>query len=247
VICYAATVASLVYTAGFLVNVGVPKSIDTAPVGAVGRAVLIDLGLLGVFALQHSIMARRGFKRLWTRVVPTEIERSTYCLCSAAALSLLMWKWQPLGGTIWHVEAPALRAVLLAINVLGWVLVFSSTFLINHFDLFGLRQVWLHLRGRPYTPVRFTEPAFYRVVRHPLYVGMLLATWATPEMTVAHLFFAAAVAGYILVGIQLEERDLIHEHGTSYAAYRRRVPMLLPRLRGRGAGHAGLEADRTAA
>jgi len=244
IVCYAATVASLVYAAGFLANLGVPKSIDTAPTVGTLQAVLIDVGLLGVFAVQHSLMARRWFKRMWTKVVPTVIERSTYCLFSAAALSLLMAGWQPMGGTIWDVQTPALRLALHAASLLGWVLLYYSTFLINHFDLFGLRQVWLHLRGRAYTPVRFAEPPLYRWVRHPLYLGMLLAVWATPVMTVAHLVFAVGVAGYILVGIQFEERDLLHEHGTAYAAYRRRVPMLLPR---RNRTRTAAETGRAAA
>lgn len=247
VACYAATVLALVYAAGFIANVGVPKSIDTAPSMHAMKAVLIDLGLLGLFAVQHSVMARRGFKRLWTRVVPAPIERSTFCLFAAAALGLMMWKWQPMGGTVWTVESPAVRIVLYGVGLLGWALVYCSSFLINHFELFGLRQVWLHLRGRPYTPVRFSEPALYRVVRHPLYLGLILAAWSTPVMTAAHLLFAVGVAGYILVGIRFEERDLVHEHGTRYAAYRRRVPMLLPRLgRGRRAT-ASAGADRAAA
>jgi protein-S-isoprenylcysteine O-methyltransferase Ste14 len=240
VVCYAATVASLVYAAGFIANIGVPKSIDTAPTADTLRAILTNVALLGVFAVQHSVMARQGFKRIWTRIVPTTIERSTYCLFSAAALGLLMWKWQPLGGMIYHVDVPALRYVLWGLNVLGWVLVYYSSFLINHFDLFGLRQVWLNLRGKPYTPLAFKAPALYRWVRHPLYVGLLLAVWATPTMTVTHLLFAVGVLGYILVGIQFEERDLIANLGTRYAAYRRRVPMLWPALRPRNLAKAGV-------
>jgi len=231
VICYAATVGSLLYTAGFLANIGVPKSIDSAPTAPLMTAILINVGLLGVFAVQHSVMARQGFKRMWTKIVPKEIERSTYCLFSAAALSLLMWKWSPLGGVIWEAENPALRYGLMGVSLVGWVILYYSSFLINHFDLFGLRHVWLQLRGKPYTPVKFREPTLYRFVRHPLYVGMLMAVWATPTMTVAHLFFGIGVLGYILVGIQFEERDLISEHGTSYAEYRRRVPMLVPKMK----------------
>jgi len=230
-ICYAATVASLVYAAGFVANIGVPKSIDTAPTTDTLRAVLTNVALLGVFAVQHSVMARRGFKRWWTKIVPTTIERSTYCLFSAAALGLLMWKWQPMGGMIWQTDVPALRYGLYGLSLVGWVILYYSSFLINHFDLFGLRQVWMNLRGQKYKPLRFTEPVLYRYLRHPLYLGMLLAVWATPVMTVAHLFFAVGVLGYILVGIQFEERDLLHNLGARYASYRRRVPMLLPRLK----------------
>ncbi len=231
VICYAATVASLVYAAGFIANIGVPKSIDTAPSSNILTALLVDLGLLGIFALQHSIMARPGFKNWWTRVVPETIERSTYCLASSAALGLMMWMWQPMGGTIWHIEMTGLRYALFGISLIGWVVVYYSSFLINHFDLFGMRQVWLHLFGKPYTALKFDEPVLYRYVRHPLYFGLLLAVWATPTMTAAHLFFAVGVLGYILVGIQLEERDLVANLGATYASYRRRVPMLVPKFK----------------
>ena len=239
VLCYAATVASLVYAAGFLANIGVPKSIDTAPTADTLRAVLTNLGLLGVFAVQHSVMARQGFKRLWTKIVPRTVERSTYCLFSAAALGLLMWQWQPMGGTIWHVEAAWARYLLFGLSLVGWVGVYYSSFLINHFDLFGLRQVWLHLRGREYTPLAFQTPTLYKWIRHPLYLGLTLAVWATPDMTVTHLLFAVGVLGYIIVGIQFEERDLIASLGTRYAAYRRAVPMLLPLLRPKKLAKAG--------
>ena len=230
-ICYGATVASLVYAAGFIANIGVPKSIDTAPTTDTMRAILTNAGLLGIFAVQHSVMARRSFKKMWTKVVPETIERSTFCLFSAAALGLLMWKWQPMGGMIWETNVPALKYSLFGLSLVGWVMVYYSSFLINHFDLFGMRQVWLSLRGKPYTPLKFNEPTLYRYMRHPLYLGLLLAIWATPVMTVAHLFFAVGVLGYILVGIQLEERDLIANLGATYASYRRRVPMLLPRFK----------------
>lgn len=230
-VCYTATVAALIYAAGFLANIGVPKSIDTAPTTDTLRAILTNLGLLGVFAVQHSVMARPGFKKMWTKIVPETIERSTFCLFAAAALGLLMWKWQPMGGMIWQTDVPVLKYGLYGLSLVGWVIVYYSSFLINHFDLFGLRQVWLNLRGKPYTQLKFTEPTLYKYMRHPLYVGLLLAVWATPVMTVAHLFFAVGVLGYILVGIQLEERDLIANLGATYASYRRRVPMLLPRFK----------------
>jgi protein-S-isoprenylcysteine O-methyltransferase Ste14 len=230
-ICYAASVAALVYAAGFIANIGVPRSIDSAPAASFLNALLIDLALLGVFAIQHSVMARAAFKRRWTKIVPKPIERSTYCLMSAAALGLLMWQWRPMGGMIWDVGNPTMRMAIYGISLVGWAILYYSSFLINHFDLFGLRQVWLYLTGKPYTPVVFREPTLYRYVRHPLYVGMLTAVWATPTMTVAHLVFAIGVLGYILVGIRFEEHDLVAEHGKPYAEYRRRVPMLVPSVR----------------
>jgi protein-S-isoprenylcysteine O-methyltransferase Ste14 len=173
-------------------------------------------------------MARPWFKRAWTRIVPPPIERSTYVLLSSAALGLLFWFWRPMGGEVWSVETPALRAVLLGLFAFGWALVLASTILINHFDLFGLRQVWLYLVDRPYERLRFVTPGPYRLVRHPLYVGWLFAFWMTPTMTLAHLVFAVATTLYILLAIQFEERDLVREHGAAYEAYRRRVPMLVP-------------------
>jgi protein-S-isoprenylcysteine O-methyltransferase Ste14 len=176
-------------------------------------------------------MARPAFKRWWTQIVPPAAERSTYVLFSSLALILLFWQWRPIGGVVWNVDDPALRTVLHAIFAAGWLTVLITTFLINHFDLFGLRQVWLHLRGQPYRPLPFTTPGPYRHVRHPLYVGWLLAFWATPTMTLAHFVFAAATTAYILIAIRFEERDLEDAHGPSYGEYRRQVPMLVPRLR----------------
>jgi protein-S-isoprenylcysteine O-methyltransferase Ste14 len=224
---YALFFVTFLYAAGFVGNFVVPKTLDGDPTGPFGTALLIDLGLLALFAVQHSVMARPAFKRAWTRIVPEPVERSTYVLASSLALILLFWLWQPLGGVVWDVENPVGRAILWSGFAFGWLLVLLTTFLINHFDLFGLRQVWLHLRGRPYTPLTFGTPGPYRLVRHPLYVGWLFAFWATPTMTVTHLVFAVMTTAYILVAIQLEERDLVAAH-PEYVSYRRRVPMLIP-------------------
>jgi len=227
-VCYVLFLATFLYAVGFVGDIVVPKAIDGPPAGGFWPSLAIDALLLAVFAVQHSVMARRWFKERWTRIVPWTVERSTYVLFASAALALLMWQWRPLGGEVWRVEAAPARWLLWALFALGWTLVLYATFLINHFDLFGLRQVWLALRGRPYTRSHFGTPGPYRLVRHPLYLGFLLAFWATPHMTVTHLVFALATTGYILVAIQLEERDLVREHGEAYASYRRRVPMLLP-------------------
>ncbi len=228
VICYAIFFATFLYAIGFIGNFLVPKTIDGAPQQAWTEALLINLLLLGVFAIQHSVMARPAFKRWLTRIVPAEAERSTYVLMSSLALILLFWQWQPLGGVIWNVQDPIGQAVLYSLYGFGWALLLVSTFLINHFDLFGLRQVWLQLIGKPYTTLRFVTPGPYRMVRHPLYVGWLFAFWATPTMTVTHLVFALATTAYILIAIQLEERDLVAIHGKDYTDYRQRVPMLIP-------------------
>lgn len=226
---YLAFLASFLYAIGFIGNFGVPKSMDSSSTTTWQRALLIDLGLLLLFAIQHSVMARRSFKNLITRVVPVEVERSTYVLASSVALLLLFWKWQPLGGTVWAIENIVGRGVLYGGYAFGWLLVLAATFAINHFDLFGLRQVWLHLQGQPQKKLRFATPLFYRVVRHPLYVGWLCVFWITPTMTATHLFFATVTTAYILVAIRFEERDLMREH-PEYAEYRRHVPMLVPKL-----------------
>ncbi|MFP3939107.1 MAG: methanethiol S-methyltransferase [Thermoanaerobaculia bacterium] len=229
VIAYLLFLPTFLYAIGFVGNFLVPKSMDRGGAG-VGllEALLVDGGLLLVFALQHSVMARQGFKRWWTKVVPRPIERSTYVLAATAALALLMWQWRPIGGTVWDVSGTAPAAVLIGISLAGWAVVFWSTYLIDHFDLFGLRQVWLAFRRREYRPPQFGNPSLYKVVRHPLYFGFLVAFWATPVMTWGHLLFAAGTTGYILVAIQLEERDLVRFHGDAYREYRRRVRMLLP-------------------
>jgi protein-S-isoprenylcysteine O-methyltransferase Ste14 len=229
-VCYLAFLAVFAYAVGFIGGFLTPTSLDAPATSPLWFGLLVNTGLLTLFALQHSVMARPAFKKRWTTIVPKPIERSTYVMATNIALALVFVFWQPLGGEIWTVTNPVGRAALWGGFALGWAIVLAATLQINHFDLFGLRQVWLHLKGRPYTPVKFQEPLLYRFVRHPLYVGWFLCFWCTPTMTAAHLFFAAVATAYILVAIQLEERDLVREHGDSYVAYRKRVPMLVPRL-----------------
>lgn len=230
VIAYAFFVGTFLYAGGFVGNFFVPKSIDSTPTAPLATALLINAALLGLFAVQHSVMARQGFKKWVTRFIPKAAERSTFVMATCVCLVLMFWQWQPIGGVIWDVQNPVGRAVLYGLFAFGFALVLITTFLINHFDLFGLRQVWLYLRGKEYRPVGFVMPIVYKHVRHPLYLGFLFAFWATPTMTIAHLVFALATTGYILIAIQLEERDLVREHGDKYANYRRQVPMLIPAL-----------------
>jgi len=226
---YAIFLGVFLYLAGFLGNLFVPRSIDSPAQGPLWTAVLINTLLIALFGVQHTAMARPTFKRWWTRFVPQPIERSTYVLLTNAALILLFWQWRPMGGVVWDVTHPASRFVLYGLFAFGWLTVLVTTFLINHFDLFGLRQVWLYFRGTPYTHLGFQTPGPYRLVRHPLYVGWITAFWATPTMTVAHLMFAIGMTAYILVAIPFEERNLEEYHGKSYTEYRRKVPMLVPR------------------
>lgn len=225
---YAAFLFTILYAIAFVGNFAVPRTLDGPLTTSLPAALLINTSLLGVFAIQHSVMARRWFKDWWTQIIPWSIERAFYVLAASVALLLLFWQWQPMGGSVWQIENPTAQTFLWTIFGLGWATVFVVTFLINHFDLFGLRQVWLPLIGKPYTPINFRTPLPYRYVRHPLYLGFLMAFWATPTMSLSHLVFALATTAYIVIAIQFEERDLIHEHGASYENYRRKVPMLIP-------------------
>lgn len=240
---YVIFLGTFLYAIGFVGNFGVPSALDGPASGPLPVALAVDVLLLGLFAVQHSVMARPWFKEQWTRMVPRQIERSTYVLFSSIALIVMFALWRPLGGEVWNVEDPVGVALLRTLFAFGWGLVLLSTFLINHFDLFGLRQVWFALLDRPYTPLRFTTPGPYRLVRHPLYVGWLFAFWMTPTMSLAHLLFAVATTAYILIAIQFEERDLVREHGEVYASYRRSVPMLVPFSKRRAGAMDGREVE----
>jgi len=228
---YLIFLATFLYAIAFVGGFVVPTQLDGPSQGPITTALAIDAALLMVFAVQHSVMARRWFKERWTQIVPWAIERATFVLCASAALLLLFWLWRPIGIPVWTIENGYARLIVWTLFAAGWGTVLVMTFLINHFDLFGLRQVWLLLIGKPYTPVPFRTPLPYRIIRHPLYFGFLLAFWMTPHMTLAHLVFALATTAYIVLAIQFEERDLLSEHGASYAEYRRKVPMLLPGMR----------------
>lgn len=225
---YLAFLAVFLYLVGFVGGFVVPRSVDHGPPAPVGWAVVIDIALVGLFAVQHSVMARPAFKRWFTRVVPESIERSTYVLASNLVLVLMFWLWRPIPATVWNLTMPAERTVLWGLFWIGWAIVLASTFMISHVDLFGLRQVYLAWRGQPYTHVGFHARALYRVVRHPLMVGFVIAFWATPTMTAGHLLFAVATTGFIVIAVHLEERDLIAALGEDYRQYRHRVPMFNP-------------------
>ncbi|HKI18493.1 MAG TPA: hypothetical protein VKA15_11465 [Isosphaeraceae bacterium] len=225
---YLVFLASFLYAIGFVGNLLVPKSIDSGVSGPPAIAFAADVLLLGLFAVPHSVMARQWFKRRWTQIIPLAVERSTYVLVSSLLLGLLFWQWLPIPSVLWDVTNPKGRFFLHVVFWVGWAIVLLSTFLISHFDLFGLRQVYLHASARPYTPLGFKYRSLYRYVRHPIMLGFLLAFWATPTMTAGHLLFAGATTAYILIALQLEERDLVGFHGEQYRAYQQQVRMLLP-------------------
>jgi methanethiol S-methyltransferase len=227
-VAYAVFLGAFLYAIGFVTGLIVPKTIDTGPMGPVGEALVIDVLLLTVFALQHSVMARAPFKRWWTQYVPAPIERSMYVLLASLALILVFWQWRPIGAIVWQASNPTLAMALMGLSFLGWGLVLLSTFLINHFELFGLQQVLLNLIGKGASEPRFRTPFLYKIVRHPLYLGFIIAFWAAPVMTAGHLLFAAVTTAYILVAIVFEERDLIALFGDEYKRYRQRVAMLVP-------------------
>ncbi|GFG75023.1 methanethiol S-methyltransferase [Mycobacterium botniense] len=228
VMCYVMFVAAFIYAIGFVGDFGVPRSVDSAAVAPAGQAVAIDMVLLSVFAIQHSVMARPAFKRWWTHYVAPPIERSTYVLVTNLVLFLLFWQWRSIPAVVWNVTAPAGRLGLWVLFWLGWLMALASTFMISHFDLFGLRQAYLAGRGKPHANIGFRSRLLYRLVRHPIMLGFVIAFWATPKLTAGHLLFAVATTGYIVIAVQLEEHDLVAGLGDEYRDYRRRVPMLLP-------------------
>jgi methanethiol S-methyltransferase len=230
VVCYLVFLGVFLYGIGFIGGFLTPTTLDGAPRRPLIEALAIDLGLLAAFAIQHSGMARPAFKRWWTKVVPEAAERATYVLVSSLALVALYVFWEPIGGIIWQTPEGAATIAVIALYLFGWALLLYTTFLIDHFDLFGLKQVWRALTGKPYMPPQFRMPTLYKAVRHPLYVGWLIIFWSAPTMTIAHLVFAVMTTAYILIAIQLEERDLITAHGEDYKNYRRSTPMLVPRL-----------------
>jgi len=230
VVVYLFFLAVFLYAIGFVGNIGVPRGLDSAPVSPAGEALLIDLALLTLFAVQHSVMARKGFKAWWTKIVPPVVERATYVLAASIVLGGLCWHWQPIEGVVWSVKDPIAVNAIQVVFWLGWGILLLATFLINHFELFGLRQVWAQLMGSKIPEQEFRTPFLYKHVRHPIYLGFVLSFWATPEMSLGHLLFAAGATGYILVGIWFEERDLIAHYGARYLAYKEQVGMLLPRL-----------------
>ena len=227
-VAYFAFFGTVLYAIGFVMGLVVPKTIDSGTVSSTPQALVVDILLMTLFAIQHSVMARKPFKRWWTQYVPKSIERSTYVLLASLALMLLFWQWRPLPAIVWQVDEPNAAVAIVTLSLVGWVIVFTSTFLINHFELFGLHQVANNLTGREMPTPRFRTPLYYKFVRHPIYLGFIIAFWAAPVMSVGHLLFAGVTTAYILVGILLEERDLIDLFGDDYRRYQDRVSMLLP-------------------
>jgi methanethiol S-methyltransferase len=227
-VSYVTFFVTILYAIGFVEGIAVPKTIDSGAAAPAAEAIVINVLLLALFAVQHSVMARKPFKQWWTRYVPQSIERSTYVLLASLTLLVLFWQWRPMPAVVWQVVDPFFATALLALSLAGWLIVFASTFLINHFELFGLHQVANKLTGRPMPEPRFRTPLLYRMVRHPLYLGFIIAFWSAPTMTVGRLLFAAATTAYILIAIQLEERDLIEAFGDQYRAYKKQVSMLVP-------------------
>jgi protein-S-isoprenylcysteine O-methyltransferase Ste14 len=230
-VAYIAFLGAFLYAIGFVTGIGVPKTIDTGPATPLAQAAIIDLLLMSLFAIQHSVMARKPFKQWLTRYIPVSVERSTYVLLASLVLILLFWQWRPIPIVVWQVTNPTLAMFLLALSLAGWLIVLLSTLLINHFELFGLQQVTHNLSGRMAAPPTFKMPGFYRFVRHPIYLGFIIGFWATPVMTGGHLLFAAVTTAYIFVGIFLEERDLVELFGDEYRRYRERVGMVIPHRR----------------
>ena len=228
VFSYLAFFVTFLYLIAFIGNLVVPKTIDSGLTIGIPQRAIIDLGLLSLFAIQHTLMARPGFKRWWTTLVPEPIERSTYVLATSISLALLCWQWRPMKELIWNVDNATGKAILFAFFFFGWGLALLSSFVINHFDLFGLRQVWFYLRNQKYSSVEFQMKSLYKYIRHPLVLGIIVGSWVTPRMTMGHLLLAVTFTAYILVGIQFEEHDLVHFFGENYTNYRRRVPMLIP-------------------
>jgi protein-S-isoprenylcysteine O-methyltransferase Ste14 len=228
IVAYTAFFVTILYSIGFVMNEVVPKSIDTGATTTSLEALIVNLVLMSLFAIQHSVMARKGFKEWWTQYVPKPVERSTYVLLASLCLLLLFWQWRPMPAIVWQVEGADVAVAIATISLIGWTIVFTSTFLINHFELFGVHQVMANLAGREIPAAQFRTPMYYKFVRHPIYLGFIIAFWAAPEMTVGHLLFAAVTTAYIFVGIFLEERDLVEQFGDDYRKYKRRVSMLFP-------------------
>lgn len=243
-ISYLVFFVSFLYIIGFVGNLVVPKSIDSGSETNLAQSLMINIGLLGLFAIQHTIMARPSFKRWWTKIVPVQAERSTYVLAASLILALLCWQWRPISSVVWSVDSSIGRTVLFILFGLGWGTVLFSSFIINHFDLFGLRQVWFYLTNRKYDHVKFKTKSLYRYIRHPLMLGIIIGSWATPRMTTGHLLFAVMSTAYILIGIRFEEHDLVQFLGKDYDDYRHRIPMFIPFLRKRNSDRVIMKEEQ---